>query len=304
MNWPDELLNQLSSQPCCGYRRDSAIAAEPTALAALALGSWGRWDEARVAATWLADHQATDGAVGARAGKEAPHWPTGLALLAWRAFAACAPISRGNPVFQQNIHRGSAWLLAARSKPLPEAVATGHDANLVAWPWVEGTHAWIEPTAMSVLGLKACGFTDHPRTREAVRLLLNRQLPTGGCNYGNTTVLGRTLRAHVQPTGLALLALAGEVDANGTISRSADFLCQHTSVHTTTTSLAWAILGLCAHARCPVPASDWLLAAAERGSFADRSPLKMSLLLLAEKGIAGSLLELVRTDRTATLPQS
>jgi len=52
----------------------------------------------------------------------------------------------------------------------------------------------------------------HPRADEAVQLMLDRILPGGGCNYGNTIVLDQLLRPHIQPTGIVLLALAG--DAN------------------------------------------------------------------------------------------
>ena len=51
-------------------------------------------------------------------------------------------------------------------------------------------------------------------------VLLDRQLPGGGLNYGNTYVLGQLMRPHVQPTGIALLALAGEADASGRIAKT------------------------------------------------------------------------------------
>ena len=92
------------------------------------------------------------------------------------------------------------------------------------WPWVLGTHSWIEPTAFNVLALKAAGRGEHPRTREAVRLLVDRLLPTGGCNYGNTTVLGQQLRPHLAPTGLVLLSLAGEQINDSRIAKSLAYL--------------------------------------------------------------------------------
>ncbi len=87
-----------------------------------------------------------------------------------------------------------------------------------------GTHSWVEPTAINVLALRSAGQAGHPRCREAVKLLLDRQLPEGGWNYGNTTVLGHVLRPQVQPTGLALAALAGETDARSKVQPSLDYL--------------------------------------------------------------------------------
>ena len=38
----------------------------------------------------------------------------------------------------------------------------GHDSTLIGWPWVEGTHSWIEPTAWAVLALKSVGTESAP----------------------------------------------------------------------------------------------------------------------------------------------
>ena len=103
----------------------------------------------------------------------------------------------------------------------------GHDTTLQGWPWVVGTHSWVEPTAISMFALRSAGQAGHPRCREAVKLLLDRQLPAGGWNYGNTTVLGHVLRAQVQPTGLALAALADETDIRPKVLRSLQWL-EHT----------------------------------------------------------------------------
>ena len=91
---------------------------------------------------------------------------------------------------------------------------------------MSGTHSWVEPTAINVLALRSADQAGHPRCREAVKLLLDRQLPEGGWNYGNTTVLGHVLRPQVQPTGLALAALAGETDIRPKVHRSLDLLGQ------------------------------------------------------------------------------
>ena len=108
----------------------------------------------------------------------------------------------------------------------------------ISRPMAEGTHSWIEPTAFHALALKATARGEHPRAREAITLLLDRQLPSGGCNYGNTAVLGQMLRPHVQPTGIALLALAREQDQGKRFAKSVAWLRKALSTETTPTSVA------------------------------------------------------------------
>ena len=156
----------------------------------------------------------------------------------------------------------------------------GHDSTLVGWPWVLGTHSWVEPTALAVLALKAAGEGDHPRTREAVRLLCDRLLPDGGCNYGNTTVLGQTLRPHIQPTALALLALFGEKENDERILRSVEWLHSAIDKQTAVASMAYGIWALSRFGQT-VPHADSCLAAAAQRSSTIGSPHRMALVLLA-----------------------
>jgi hypothetical protein len=113
---------------------------------------------------------------------------------------------------------------------------------------------------------------------------MDRQLPGGGLNYGNTYVLGQLLRSHIQPTGISLLALAGESDHGGSIAKTLAWLTRNIGPETTPLSLAWAILGLQAHGQKPLGADKWLAAAAARIRSRDRSPHKLALLALAAQG--------------------
>jgi len=254
VDWLETSIDALARQPAIGYAAADAPATEPTALAALALVAHGRIDAAQVAAQTLASWQQPDGDVSIRAGESAPGWPTSLAVLAW-----CHCDSQ-----QERIDRGIAWLLANRGKGLPRAPELGHNSELVGWAYAEQTHSWVEPTALAILALKAAGKGNDPACREGIAVLLDRQLPGGGLNYGNTSVLGQLLRAHVQPTGMALVALAGEADSSNRLPRTVAWLSRHISPETTPISLAWALLGLKAHGAEISPVDDWLAAAAEK----------------------------------------
>ena len=287
MHWHDELLDQLAAEPICGYRAGGPAATEPTAWAALALATHERFDAARVATEWLARNQIEQGSVGVREHEMVPHWPTGLAVLAWTAVQAREANSEKH--YADNIKRAIDWILSYDGKIMPRDPEMGHDTMLAAWPWVVGTHSWIEPTAINTLALKAAGLTKHPRARNAVRMLIDRQLPGGGCNYGNTFVLGQELRPHVQPTGLALLALAGETDASGRLTKSIEYLERSVTSGTTAASLSYALLGLAAHNRFPANAEASLRAAYATVLKRDRSRYKLALIALARSGASSDL---------------
>jgi len=276
VDWLQQTLDDLSQQPAIGYLQGSAPAAEATALAALALTADGRGASAEKMAQWLADEQQASGLVGVRRGEPAPGWPTSLAVIAW----AAAHKDR----FSKNIGSAVTWLLSHRGKAIDRSQDFGHNTELVGWAYAEQTHSWVEPTAFGVLALKAAGKSDDPAAREGVMVLLDRQLPGGGLNYGNTVVLGQALRSHVQPTGIALLALAGHSDGTGRLEKSVAWLRRSIGPDTTPLSLGWAILGLKAQSVELPQADEWLEAAAAHVKQHDRSPHKLALLTLAAKG--------------------
>jgi hypothetical protein len=279
MAWIDDALKLLAAAPVCGYGPNDAGASEPSALAALALVGHGKSDAAQPAGEFLAKIQDSgDGSVGVREDEPTPRWPTSLALLAWLAI--------DKKWYSGKIARGVRWALSLEGERMKSS-NTGHNSMLTAWPWVEGTHSWVEPSALFTIAFKTLGLTDHERTREAVSLLLDRLLPEGGCNYGNTAVLGQLLRPHVQPSGIAMVALAGEQDTNNKIARTLDYLQNSATLETTSASLSWALLGLAAHDQFPANADKLLEAAYQRTMKRDRSPHKVALLALAATRSAG-----------------
>lgn len=274
MAWIDEALTRLSDGPCCSYTPAGPTAVEPTALAAMALWQSGCFEPATRALAWLSEVQANDGSLGITRTDKRPGWPTGWGVLAWRMKA-------GDSAATDAAGRAIAWILSLRVESPAQTSEMGHNTRLQAWPWVEGTHSWVEPTAINLMALKRSGQGDHPRSREAVGMLVDRVLPTGGWNYGNRIVLGNTLRPQVQPTGLVLAALAGEPTAARACELSLTYLGQSLSDRTTTASLCYALIGAAMHGQRPPQAERWLEAAYRRTLARDASPYKLALLILA-----------------------
>jgi hypothetical protein len=281
MDYLETVLARLAETRICGYHAGAPAASEPTALAALALLAYGRNAAAQVLVDDLVALETPNGSVGVETTQASPGWPTGLAVLAWRA-AEQSPIR--DAAYRAAIDHALVWLLETEGT-IPETVAWhGRDTAISGWPWVAGTHAWVEPTAISLLALKHTLHAKHRRAREAALLLVNRLLETGGCNYGNTIVFGQVLRPHVQPTGMCLLALAGEADPTLRIGLSCEYLQRELSERTATASLCYGLLGLAAQDAFPPQARDWLEAATHRTLDRDPSAYKLALVALASLG--------------------
>jgi hypothetical protein len=279
LSWLNQTLDELANLPSIGYLPGAAAAAEPMAIAAFAFLGAQRIDPAQRLVDALAKMQQPSGQVSVRAGEESPGWPTSLAVVSWNAFMQ-ATNSRDHA---GHAARGIDWLLANRGKSIERTDAFGHNPELVGWAYAEQTHSWVEPTAFAVLALKSAGRGHESAAREGVSVLIDRQLPGGGLNYGNTYVLGQLLRSHVQPTGISLLALAGETDHSGSIAKTIAWLSRNIGPESTPLSLAWAILGLRAHGKEPSQADEWLASAVMRVQSRDRSPHKLALLALATR---------------------
>ena len=55
----------------------------------------------------------------------------------------------------------------------------GHDPTLTGWPWVGGTHSWVEPTSLAVLALRREGLGKHPRVEEGLKVIRDRAIVSG-----------------------------------------------------------------------------------------------------------------------------
>lgn len=228
----------------------------------------------------LTTAQDPDGRVSISREHEEAFWPTALSILAWHASRAHEP----------HCNRGVQFLLKTtgqhRSKNPDEPV--GHDPSIPGWPWIDGTHSWIEPTALSILALRVVGHGQHDRVREGIRMTIDRQLPHGGWNYGNTTVYGQELHPMPESTGAALAGLVGQAE-QGTVARSLDYLQGEVDRLRTPISLGWGLLGLAAWDRWPSNGAalvERCLANQARYGEYDTSALCL-LLLAALEGEAG-----------------
>ncbi len=256
---------------------DGGQAAEATALGALALSAHDHSpDLVHAALSGLAEQQRSDGGVPITDRVSNPRWPTALALLAWVRAGQGVP---GNALERARSEAVN-YLLRHHGKSLPRSPLFGHDPRLVGWSWVDGTHSWVEPTSQAVTALKASGLHEHERVRAGVRLLLDRCLPHGGWNYGNTRVMHNVLRPFPATTGVALTALAGEPRSREVV-RSLAYLREVAPSLRAPVSLGWTILGLRVWGSAPTEALEWLERCALEPGRRPPDPVHDALLLLA-----------------------
>lgn len=285
-----ELRERQGPSGAWAYRDGGSPAVEPTALAGLGLIASASVRQAardpsatsgvpaavRRAGAWLVEIQREDGAIPAVPGSPAPGWATPHAMLLWGRLEG----------FEDRRRRAREWLVTVSGQPVRPSPADravlGHDPNLIGWPWVAGTHSWLEPTAMAVLALGREGWRDHPRVRRGVSLIVDRAIPGGGWNYGNRIVFGQALRPQPGPTGIALLALAGLAPPGcPAIAPALEYLRTALPSTRAAASLGWGVLGLKAHGTCPPEAGAWLEAAYEHCSGRTDATVGLGLLLLA-----------------------
>lgn len=197
----------------------------------------------------LVKDQQGDGRIGITPDHPEAFWPTPLAILAWQGSSLHKKAQASALDFLLGI-TGAHW-------PKEPGAASSHDTALIGWPWIEKTHSWVEPTCLAIQALKATGHEKHGRVTEAVRMLLDRQLPKGGWNCGNTMVFGRELQPLPDYTGIALDALSGLVPIQG-IQKSLQYLRRRIQEIRSPMSLSWALLGLGAWGERPGEAWKWL----------------------------------------------
>ena len=219
------LLSEQQASGGWGQRRVGPPATESTALVVLALALSGSGTgelPIRRGVEWLATRQRPEGSWPATDQVSEPSWMTGDVLLTLSILGA----------ERARCDRAAHWLLERRSTGVPWLARVAErwrerrsgwktnslDPSLTAWPWVDDTFGWVEPTALSLLALRAAALRTpalsradsfRERVSTAERMLINRATPGGGWNYGNVRVYGEDLPPYPDTTAWALLALRG-----------------------------------------------------------------------------------------------
>jgi len=219
------------------YKAGLASRVEPTALAALALGSASTASSG--ARAWLERAQQRDGSWSAAAGASRSAWPTPLAMLALAADPAGAAADR--------ITRATRFLLFARPAVLEDAGPVKLRGALRGWAWTADAFSWVEPTGYALLALKRCTRPDggprDARLREAETMLLDRMCESGGWNFGNPAAFGVPIRAFPVPTAVALIALQDRRQ-DPRLARSIDVLRRIALAEPSMLGLGWALAAL------------------------------------------------------------
>lgn len=277
-------VNQLGGRAVPGggfaLRPGEGFRPEATAWAVMALSVLGREPDLREGGRRrLAAAQLEDGRVSISRDHPEAFWPTPLAVLAWQ----------GTPACQEAKDRAVAFLLATSGvhwKKDPDAIF-GHDSGLKGWPWRASTSSWAEPTALALTALQVAGYGTHPRVAQGVRLLLDRQIPGGGWNYGNTTVFGQVLHPMPEDTGMVLTAL-GPLVSRRAVQQSLDLLADRVGTLKTPRSLGWALLGLGSWGERPSNAFGLIEACLARWKrFGGYDTSSLGLLLVASQATGG-----------------
>lgn len=240
----DRLASLVAPDGGWGYQPGQPVHLEPTCLAVLALAA-DREKYAGLVENGLRAieaNRAADGSYRLARGRPQAAWPTALVLFTEHALGRAA----------DRLTAAADRLLAIESRVLKmdDEVADMKidiDLALHGWPWAEANFAWVEPTSWACLALRAVGRGNHPRVLEGMKLLIDRAFDSGGVNYGNRVVLGRSTEPIPGPTAVMLLALQG-VDDQPRVDAAKGYLRVHAAKTTDLEHLAWAKIALSVHA--------------------------------------------------------
>ena len=204
------------------------------------------------------------------------------------AWAVWALAGSGSDVVAAD--RGARWLLEEPVPQSADAETTEEvrrlldlDATLVGWPWQPGEAAWVLPTALSMLALAAAGYGRHARLDDGVRYLLDRRCGSGGWNFGNPVMLGKSLPPTVPETALALLALrvGGIATDHPAVERGLGYLETSSLEMSGGSEGAWRLLGLKAWGRTLPGLQETLVANQQEAGGWTGSPFATAVALMA-----------------------
>ena len=254
---------------------DAAAVNRPDAQAWTLLGLRAAGEDASAHASRLARFQLEDGSLPVRPDLPQAHWPTAIAALAWAGLGDDSR-SRARLATRFLTH------IEGQHQPKPDTV--GHDTSIIGWSWIDKTHSWVEPSSLALLAIDRAGVDDDRAERAKKRaawatdMIMDRQLPGGGWNYGNTVVLKNTLKPLPEETAMALAALRGRVEA-AEVGRSLKYLDSERPHLRSPATLAWALLASKAWGR-PVDSEPLVRACLGAQSVVGEYPVDMLAQLL------------------------
>lgn len=266
--------------PSITHKKPCPVATSWAILACLSSGI--KKEEIKTAQAYLSAIQREDGRICIDEHYTGAFWPTALSILAWQ----------GASDYRKQHNNAIQFLLNTTGKHYAKKSddAAGHDPSIHGWPWIENTHSWIEPTALSILALKIAGHAEHVRVKEGIRMIMDRQLNNGGWNYGNTTSFGRELFPMPDSTAIAISALAGSI-ARRDIDKSINYLKSQIEKIKAPFSLGWCIIGLSAWDERPKKIEEKILESLNlQKTYGEFQTSLLSLLLIsltASKGLQG-----------------
>lgn len=194
----------------------------------------------------------------------------GLALIFDRALAGTAPWTQG--VLDA--------IVAERGLKVEQSANLRQLNQLQAWPWIDGTFSWIEPTAYCLLALKTRRTSAYDgRIAEAEALVVNRVCDPGGWNYGNAQAFTQDLRPYVPTSALVLLAMQDRRDEPA-VAKSVDWLGAHALGESSALALGLAALALHIYGRPVDTLQEQLLTQDRETGFLENSHL-MAVALYA-----------------------
>jgi hypothetical protein len=143
-------------------------------------------------------------------------------------------------------------LIDVRGLALEQNDVQRQNNALQAWPWIDQTFSWVEPTAWCTLFLKRIRKLAIPGAAERIataeRLVRDRVCRDGGWNYGSSNVYGQELYPYVPTTAITLLAMQDQ-RADPVVVKSLKYLesnltSERTSVALSLSAICFAIYGL------------------------------------------------------------
>jgi hypothetical protein len=171
----------------------------------------------------------------------------------FNALAALACVNRPDrPGAGPLVTRIATQLVATKGLALEQNDALRQNNALQAWPWIDQTFSWVEPTAWCTLFLKKIRALAIPGVAErlatAEQLIRDRVCRNGGWNYGSSNVYGQELYPYVPTTAIALLAMqdqrADPVVVKSLTYLEANITSERTSVALSLSAICFAVYGL------------------------------------------------------------